>query len=107
MFPELLFCLLRVTLVLPSSSRGPGAGSGDLLPGLGHDLVDDVLLLLLLEQLFVLFQELLMLLLDHQLLQGLGLAALLLGQGGRLGSAQGTVTPYQLGDRGRRQWKAT
>lgn len=40
-------------------------------------LVDDVLLLL--ELLFVLFQELLVLLLDHQLLQGLSLPTLLLG----------------------------
>lgn len=44
------------------------------------DLADDVLLLL--ELLFVFFQELLVLLLDHQLLEGLGLATLLLGQRG-------------------------
>lgn len=52
-------------------------------------LVDDVLLLLLLlllEHLFVLLQELLVLLLDHQLLQSLGRDALLLGQRSRLGS---------------------
>ena len=63
-------------------------------------LVDKVLLLLLLlllEQLFVLLQELLVLLLDHQLLQGLGLSARLLGQRSRLGSPQGTVAPDQLG----------
>lgn len=63
-------------------------------------LVDDVLLLLLLEQLFVLLQELLVLLLDHELLQGLGLSTRLLRQGGRLGSAQGTVAPHELGDSG-------
>lgn len=43
-------------------------------------LVDDVLLLL--ELLFVFLQELLVLLLNHQLLQGLGLSTLLLGQRG-------------------------
>ena len=52
-------------------------------------------------------QELLVLLLDHQLLQGLGLATLLLGQRGRLGSSQGTVAPHKFGDRGRWQWEAT
>lgn len=66
-------------------------------------LVDDVLLLLLLEQLFVLLQELLVLLLDHQVLQGLCLSALLLGQRRRLRSPQGTVAAHELGDGGRWQ----
>lgn len=57
--------------------------------------------LLLLELLFVLLQELLVLLLDHQLLQGQGLGVGLgcapLWQRGRLGSAEGPVLPLQLG----------
>ena len=63
-----------------------------------HYLVDDVLLLL--ELLLVFLQELLVLLLDHQLLQGLGLSTLLLGQGGRLGSSEGTVATREFGDGG-------
>lgn len=66
-------------------------------------LVHDVLLL---EKLLVLLQKLLVLLLDHQLLQGLGLSTLLLGQRSWLSSSQGAVAPCQLGDRGWRQWKA-
>lgn len=66
------------------------------------DLADDVLLLLLMELLLVFLQELLVLLLHHQLLQGLGLAALLLGQRGRLGSSQRTVASCQFRD-GRRR----
>lgn len=57
-------------------------------------------MLLLLELLLVFLQELLVLLLDHQLLQGLSLATLLLGQRGRLGSPQGTVAPSKFRDRG-------
>lgn len=63
--------------------------------------------LLLLELLLVLLKELLVLLLDHQLLQGLGLATLLLGQRGGLGSSQGTVAPHKFGDGGRWQREAT
>lgn len=71
-------------------------------------LIDDVLLLLLLlEQLFVLFQELLVLLLDNQLLQGLCLSAWLLRQRGRLGSSQGAVAPHKLGHSGRGKRQAT
>lgn len=57
--------------------------------------------LLLLELLFVLLQELLVLLLHHQLLQGQGLGVGLghapLWQRGRLGSPEGPVLPLQLG----------
>ena len=74
------------------------------LDGTKADLADDVLLL---ELLLVFFQELLVLLLDHQLLQGLDLTALLLGQRGRLGSSQRTVASRQLRDRRRRQWEAS
>ncbi|TNN52900.1 hypothetical protein EYF80_036913 [Liparis tanakae] len=51
-------------------------------------------------------RELLVLLLDHQLLQGLGPSTLLLGQGGRLGPPQGPVAASQFGDGGRRQREA-
>lgn len=57
--------------------------------------------LLLLELLLVLLQELLVLLLDHQLLQCQGLRVSLsrspLGQRGRLGPPQGPVLPLQFG----------
>lgn len=49
----------------------------------------DVKLLLLLELLLVFFQELLVLLLNHQLLQRLGV----LGQGGRLCASEGPMLP--------------
>lgn len=52
--------------------------------------------LLLLELLFVFLQELLVLLLDHQLLEGLGV----LGQGSRLGAPQRAVLPQLVDRRG-------
>lgn len=51
-------------------------------------------------------QEVLVLLLDHQLLQGLGLSTLLLGERGRLGSAKGAVPTGKFGDGGGRQREA-
>lgn len=52
--------------------------------------------LLLLELLFVFLQELLVLLLDHQLLEGLGV----LGQGSGLGAAERAVLPQLVDRRG-------